>query len=78
MGCVATQTVLAKQIDFSAFHLISIKFGVLIEYHPKTKPVKFGVNRIKTFTRVINWNFKKLKLLDLNEIWWTDRASPKN
>ena len=37
---------------FLVFHPISIKFGVLIEHHLNTEPVKFGVNRFETLTRV--------------------------
>ena len=34
-----------------------MKFGALIEYHPRTKPVKFGVNWMKTLSRVTDINF---------------------
>ena len=77
-GCVLPQCELDKKTNFFVYHAISMKFGALIGYHPRTKPVKFGVNKIKTLTRVINWNLKKLKLLDLNEIWSTDRVSLKD
>ena len=51
LGYVGQRSTSMSGSKFLVFHPISIKFGVLIEHHLNAKPVKFGVNRLKTLTR---------------------------
>ena len=66
LGYVGQRSRSRSRSKFLVFHPISIKFGVLIEHHLNTKPVKFGVNRLETLTRVSD--------LKLNFfLWYTNK-----